>query len=794
MDTHPERTPTDSGVEIRFLEEKSQSDSSTIIYQQTFLGLPVWGATLSIHIERNPDRIIGSQFSGYSEINAKKPSDKSLENCTKIAASDLGPILGLEVDVDATLPRIESQRLIIYKYDAAKRIINESMGKFKQPIGLKDLTLPLPPVAETIKAGQFYVACEIIFVLPIPHWRKLRWFAIVEIENRSVLYLRPDINSFMDGRVFKIDPATSIGATAQDGDTVLINACTNERLQGLKYSPDQDQTLSGDYVEITDYESPSIAPPSEQSSVFNYQPRTDNFAAVNAYYHCDRFIRLVNSLGLPSDYFNKTVFPIPIDHRGRYLTDDGIEVNAHCEGGNYGITYAGFCLADVSSPIFMTNPLGIASDWRVVLHELGGHGILYCHINSANFRFSHSAGDSFAAILNDPGSRALNRFETFPFENFGRWHNRDAKNGWGWGGAHDDAQYDSEQILATTMFRIYRSIGGDSSDNGTQTYAAQYMAYLMLRTVYDFTQDAQPNTAQEFAEALILEDKKKWIRDHWATPGGAYGKVIRWAFEKQGAYQGQPPDVDVYIDDGRQGEYQYQPDYLNCRNIWNRRNPDGGIDHQDPVEGETNYAYVKIKNRGTQVAKNVIVQGYQRSEPRALGFGNWPDDYRPMSDVDIKAPDVGPDSADVVVGPIEWIPHLDKDPDTPPRISMLFYVTAMGDPSNADNYQYIGLPIWTKFLVPNDNNIAVRVVDVEPREESKKWQPPYAFAWAWILFIGALMITPEGIWCIKCGSIIDLPGYIGDGPVMVLGIGSILIGIVGLISEIRKISTKQIGI
>ena len=47
-------------------------------------------------------------------------------------------------------------------------------------------------------------------------------------------------------------------------------------------------------------------------------------------------------------------------------------------------------------------PLGIACDWRVVLHELGGHGTLLNYVNSSKFGFAHSAGDSLAAILNDP--------------------------------------------------------------------------------------------------------------------------------------------------------------------------------------------------------------------------------------------------------------------------------------------------------------------------------------------------------------------------------------------------------
>ena len=74
--------------------------------------------------------------------------------------------------------------------------------------------------------------------------------------------------------------------------------------------------------------------------------------------------------------------------------------------------------------------------------------------------------------------------------------------------------------------------------------------------------------------------------------GGAYHKVIRWAFEKQGEYQtplvtngsaadgtitaaGDPPDVDVYIDDGRAGEYPFQHVHWHTTTIWNRRAADG---------------------------------------------------------------------------------------------------------------------------------------------------------------------------------------------------------------------------
>lgn len=66
-------------------------------------------------------------------------------------------------------------------------------------------------------------------------------------------------------------------------------------------------------------------PPTEPTGAnFNYDARTNDFAAVNAYYHTDRFFRLVAGLGFTrSAYFNGTTFPLPVDHRGRFGSADG---------------------------------------------------------------------------------------------------------------------------------------------------------------------------------------------------------------------------------------------------------------------------------------------------------------------------------------------------------------------------------------------------------------------------------------------------------------------------------------
>ena len=57
--------------------------------------------------------------------------------------------------------------------------------------------------------------------------------------------------------------------------------------------------------------------------------------------------------------------------------------------------------AFADAEIDISDPLGIATDSRVTLHELGGHGILFPNVGESQLGFAHSAGDSFAMILTD---------------------------------------------------------------------------------------------------------------------------------------------------------------------------------------------------------------------------------------------------------------------------------------------------------------------------------------------------------------------------------------------------------
>ena len=67
--------------------------------------------------------------------------------------------------------------------------------------------------------------------------------------------------------------------------------------------------------------------------------------------------------------------------------------------------------------------------------------------------------------------------------------------------------YKNEQILSTTLFRLYRSIGGNSPDLSTQQFAARFAVYLIFGAIGTLTSTTNPATALEFE--LALESRRR---------------------------------------------------------------------------------------------------------------------------------------------------------------------------------------------------------------------------------------------------------------------------------------------
>jgi HYDIN/CFA65/VesB family protein len=729
--------PKESGHSFHLADKKTFFDTTTYVYAQTYLDTPVWGAGITATTHDQTSRILSIVNTTVKGIDAELPQARDINRYRKLfsagesgpgaeeakskqafaaATAQLSDILGSSLDgygkdTDRATPQLISGRFFVYQLDRARRQQDHPEPTEKQekypaePLERENLpTLPLPPLPDSLEDGSWHLVAELIIRLPYEGGR-MNWRLLVSVATGDILYMRA-LTSHVNGLVFTYDPITSTGDTANDASqsNAVLNPLRDDvELLGLDPAVGGVQSLSGEYVQVTNVHDPNIGPPTRpEGADFDYDVRTDEFSGVNAYYHQDRFFRLVKDLGFPlNTYFDGTSFPIDADHRGF-----GGSNNGHCIGDGDGIDHTCYGLIDNSGG----NPVGNASEWSVVLHELAGHGILYDHVNSANFGFSHSAGDSFAIILNDFASEWHNggnndRFIRSPFRQNLRRSDRDPADGWGWGGAQDDSSYGSEQILSTTMFRVYRGIGGDSTDLTRREFSAHMMSYLMLRAVGTLSPATNPNSPAGFLDALLTADVGNWTTR--GLSGGAYAKVFEWSFEKQNLNDGDPPIVDVYIDDGRGGEYEYLADHRATTNIWNRHEPDSSGTHQDPVIG-TNYAYVRVKNRGSSTANQVNVRGFHC---KPLAGHVWPTDFKNMDTAEIGAPSIQPNGGDeIVVGPFEWVPNPNEDGDD----SMMMMVSAEGDPDHADKY-HAGRTIEDWRLVPNDNNIAIRTVQLRPR-------------------------------------------------------------------------------
>ena len=779
--------PREQEEEYRLSEERRQFDAETFAFYQTHLNVPVWRAGLKVVIKQGPSRVVKSEDTSQSRVDAKMPSTETINRYRKVfvnsntATVQRRAVLA-QIDLtaaarDARAKAAESEperegeafvrklfavkddsqnkranvRLIrgrfwIYRYDAAVRLPED-----EEPAGpvvkaqtgaetrsrrktrgreMPGLPVPrpfeLPDVDSKIKDGAYYMVGEITFEASVGADRHT-WRALVELETNSVLYLRP-LSASVNGFVYEEDPITKTGTTTPT--SASTNATLNPHrddvvLQNLDAPIAGSQSLSGTFAEVTQVEGANIAPPTELTGTdFDYDVRTNNFASVSGYFHTDRIFRTMQDLGFDvGTYMSNTVFPISVDIRCFEI------VNAHCVGdGMGGIGHAGYGVMDTS---IAGDPLGRACDPRVHLHEVLGHGILYEAVDSANMGFTHSAGDSLSLIYFDPDSQCKGvdgtplgkpgdlRFTYVPWHpTLDRRCDRNVADGWAWNGSFDNGGYGSEEILATTLFNFYRSIGGDHPNLGRRQFASRMSMYLILRAIGDLTPATDPQYARDFASALMAADALNWTSE--GVFGGAYHKVFRWAFEKQGEYQtplvtsgspadgtivtaGDPPDVDVYIDDGRAGEYPFQHVHWNTTTIWNRRAPDGIDAHQEPELGSTNYAYVKIKNRGTQQAQNVVVHGFHTKPGAGL---IWPADFASFTTPPIYVGTInGNNMQEVVVGPFEWTPNTNAYGHD----CMLMVVAADGDASNVANF-IAGetIPEWR--LVPNDNNIGQRNV------------------------------------------------------------------------------------
>lgn len=607
--------------------------------------------------------------------------------------------------------------------------------------------------------------------------RRLPYRVYQDLLSGAVVRREVLASNAVSGLVFHVDPCSQT-ARPRPGPSrpaaELDARRARRRLRDLVPPLAAPQDLRGSRVYVAADNPLGIPPPTRPVGAnFDYTSRSNYFAAVSAYYHCDAAFRMVEALGFPlAEYFAANVaagqFPIRVVHRapirpgpavfdGRTVNAQVVRAPAPSVVGEMRFALGDWSDAWATSGPRAGNPVGIAADARFAWHELG-HVLLIASTGELEFRFAHSAGDALAAIICDLDSSVAElapgwRDVTFPWVQTLRRHGRAVNDGWGWHGTlydratygdmRDPAGYRAEQLLSSTLFRLYQALGGNavrasgSPDLTARRAAAAYAVYLVVRAIRALGPATTTPALDAYALAGALMEAdvatSSLSPDEDVFPpfesrprrGGAVHKVVRWAFERQGLYApaagsrpwndpGEPEAVDVYVKNGRNGAYDYTAQWhaqapdLRVAALPNPNAPDA-----PPHWNTLAYVFVRVVNRGIQpnppaATVKVFVAREIFGPPRwrLSGPDNPWKELVPGAGAVVTA--VVPPGGTVDFGPFEWKPRI------PVRHGLLACVDAPGDRCNALSSTLacaVG-PTPLGHLVPLDNNLAYREVVV----------------------------------------------------------------------------------
>ena len=104
--------PEEEAAGFRFTNEKSQFDITTVGYQQTYFGLPVWNAGVAVQVKHGPYRVVSSQNSAATDLLPTKPDEKAVNHMNALKASGLAELLGTK----SPKLTINTRTLYIFRY------------------------------------------------------------------------------------------------------------------------------------------------------------------------------------------------------------------------------------------------------------------------------------------------------------------------------------------------------------------------------------------------------------------------------------------------------------------------------------------------------------------------------------------------------------------------------------------------------------------------------------------------------------------------------------------------------
>ena len=422
--------------DLRFRTSRTGRATTTARFDQTYKGIPVYGADLAITLNRQSQVVF--------VMNSYKP---------RVALDDVTPVVAAETARAATLRHLRVEGAL--NHDKSDLVVYHAKGasRLAHRIALE------PSVS------------------PLGYWEALvdaKTGALFRVQDKScyrhpqeAAAHTPDGTVNGTGTVFNLDPLSSSGGATYgtgglvdgaDADTPQLTAqLISVTLPGIDVNG-ANHTLIGPWAEVVDFEAPFKGLFTQASSAFNFTRNPDAFEAANTYYHIDTLMRYLNNT-VPNGGLGLNIRPfaypggVQFDPSGFNGAD-----NSHYLGGSQRLAFGEGGVDD-------------AEDADVVIHELG-HG-LHDWVTGGSLSQVNGLSEGTGDYIAQSYSRSFNLVPSAD-EHFNWVFNWDGHNPF-WGGrvtnygatypgglvgqVHTDGQ-----IWATVNMRIWNQLGRTKTD------------------------------------------------------------------------------------------------------------------------------------------------------------------------------------------------------------------------------------------------------------------------------------------------------------------------------------------
>ncbi|MFE9859055.1 hypothetical protein [Streptomyces sp. NPDC005780] len=667
-------------TEIREVAADEGGATLNVVYQQFHQDLPVLGA--GVRVAADTGRAAVVQVANTMEIDVSEAPD---------AWEDRGPDVAGKAALDPFREGYDSAAIVrdelVYLRDTSRPALPDA--------DRATATLALLELGRRRPDGRLHLVHDLVVETtgPFEHFR-----VVVDAVAGELLWTE-NAGRYVTStlKVFLPDPVT-------ESDTTFDSTTKNVDLVGLLHDaqaevapagPDGKFHLDGDWCRCLDWDAPAFPQPEPSTATFaftNY-PDDKTFLSANVYFWIDTFARYLRDLG--NTALNDRMTKVEVDPQGT---------------AGAGLSE---WIGSTTPPRIRFDMTGVpgGADLGVIVHEYT-HGVVQWLRTglTGSLEYEHSVCDAMAGIYRDRfNPKGHRRTETFPFDN----NAKDVPNSvrrLDLPQRFDDAGFDGyaadlrTSMLASALWQCYLGIGGANSDAGVREAAADQMITTLLEIlllVPADTADSKQNAVQ-LAERCIAADT--------ALTGGVYTKVMDEAFVRQGLWARRPVDLFIADSPADTGILPSTDPFWTSPDIWVRNkdlsagdDPEAG--HQEPIEKQPNYLYVRVHNRGTvQAEADRFKVETWRCDP---GTGMiWPDHFKSISKETIH--EVIPPGGSVRVGPFPWTPTIAD------HECLIAVVSGADDPAVTDTLRTLHKSVSHHVLVKYDNNVGQR--NVYPRK------------------------------------------------------------------------------